>query len=169
VSYFDVEKKMQYQFDNILLPDSNVNEPLSHGFIRYRIKPVSTLIAGDTIKNSASVFFDFNAPVATNDAETEIVLPVSINDLLNEAERILNVFPNPAYDKINISLNHSNYLTGEIEIKIFDVLGRLVYSHKKSSPGFHSETIDISKLTPGLYSIELNSGAVSCKAKFVKQ
>ncbi|MDQ3049881.1 MAG: hypothetical protein M3Q95_03235 [Bacteroidota bacterium] len=32
------ERNMEFQFNNILLPDSNINEPMSHGFVRYRIK-----------------------------------------------------------------------------------------------------------------------------------
>ena len=31
--------KLEWLFKNILLPDSNVNEPASHGFISFRIKP----------------------------------------------------------------------------------------------------------------------------------
>ncbi|MFZ7166025.1 MAG: DUF7619 domain-containing protein, partial [Bacteroidota bacterium] len=41
------ERNMEFKFDNILLPDSNVNEPLSHGFIHYRIKPKTSLVLND--------------------------------------------------------------------------------------------------------------------------
>jgi len=53
-------------FNNIKLVDSIHNEPLSHGYISYRIKPKSTLVLNDTIRNSASIYFDFNPPVQTN-------------------------------------------------------------------------------------------------------
>lgn len=53
-------------FNNINLVDSTHNEPLSHGYISYRIKPKSTLVLGDSIRNSASIYFDFNPPVRTN-------------------------------------------------------------------------------------------------------
>ncbi|MBK7970889.1 MAG: hypothetical protein IPK08_19305 [Bacteroidetes bacterium] len=42
---------------NINLPDSNANEPASHGFISYRIKPLSTLTAGTEFTNLAAIYF----------------------------------------------------------------------------------------------------------------
>jgi hypothetical protein len=75
LNYNNSEQLMWFQFDNILLPDSNTNELLSHGYVRYRIKPKSTLIVGDLIENYASIFFDFNAPIITNTAVTEIIPP----------------------------------------------------------------------------------------------
>jgi uncharacterized repeat protein (TIGR01451 family) len=63
---------LTWQFNNILLPDSNVNEPASHGFIVYRIKTRDNVLIGDTIKNSASIYFDFNLPVKTNTANTAV-------------------------------------------------------------------------------------------------
>ena len=56
---------LEWTFPNIQLPDSNVNEEASHGYIRFRIKPKSTLITGDEIFNDAAIYFDFNAPVIT--------------------------------------------------------------------------------------------------------
>jgi hypothetical protein len=64
--------KLTWTFSNILLPDSNRNEPVSHGYIVYRIKPKPGLNVGDTIKNSASIYFDFNLPVKTNTQVTVI-------------------------------------------------------------------------------------------------
>ncbi|MGB8193864.1 MAG: hypothetical protein WCF67_18170, partial [Chitinophagaceae bacterium] len=58
--------KAAWTFANIQLADSVHNEPASHGYINYRIRPKSTVIAGDLISNSASIYFDFNLPVKTN-------------------------------------------------------------------------------------------------------
>ena len=55
-----------FRFDGILLPDSNANEPESHGFIRYRISPVVGAPDGTAITNCASIFFDLSEPVVTN-------------------------------------------------------------------------------------------------------
>jgi len=66
-----------WKFSNILLPDSNRNEALSHGYIAYRIKPKTSLSLGDTIRNSASIYFDFNLPVKTNVEET-IIKPTPV-------------------------------------------------------------------------------------------
>jgi uncharacterized repeat protein (TIGR01451 family) len=68
--------RLTWTFKNILLPDSNRNEPLSHGYISYRIKPKAGLVIGDTIRNSASIYFDFNSPVKTNEQLTIIKAPL---------------------------------------------------------------------------------------------
>ncbi len=72
-------KYCTWTFSNILLPDSNRNEPKSHGYINYRINPVAGLSDGDTIRNRASIYFDFNLPVATNTHSTVLApSPVSL-------------------------------------------------------------------------------------------
>jgi hypothetical protein len=53
-------------FANIQLPDSNVNEPRSNGFVSFRIQPRGLLQPGDEIRNEAGIYFDFNPPVITD-------------------------------------------------------------------------------------------------------
>jgi uncharacterized repeat protein (TIGR01451 family) len=71
------DHKLAWTFTNILLPDSNTNEHLSHGYVSYRIKPKSTLVIGDVVRNTASIYFDFNPPVQTNTTQT-IVRPIAV-------------------------------------------------------------------------------------------
>ncbi len=59
-------KYATWTFSNIKLPDSIINETLSHGYVSYKIMPVAGLSVGDSVKNSASIYFDFNLPVKTN-------------------------------------------------------------------------------------------------------
>ncbi len=56
-----------FHFNNLLLPDSNINEPASHGYVKFRINQQPGNVAGTTIENSASIYFDYNTPVATNE------------------------------------------------------------------------------------------------------
>ena len=62
-----------FRFDQINLPDSNVNEPASHGFIKYRIAPLSGVTDGTQLFNTASIYFDLNAPVITNTISNTLV------------------------------------------------------------------------------------------------
>lgn len=55
-----------FTFNKIMLPDSNVNEPESHGFVKYAIKPRSSLFPGNQIKNTAEIYFDYNPAIITN-------------------------------------------------------------------------------------------------------
>lgn len=57
---------LKFRFDNILLPDSISNEPASHGFVIFEVKPLSGLTNGTQIKNDVGIYFDFNPPVYTN-------------------------------------------------------------------------------------------------------
>jgi uncharacterized delta-60 repeat protein/uncharacterized repeat protein (TIGR01451 family) len=72
---------LSFAFNNINLVDSNHNEPASHAYITYRVKSITTLLPADTIKNSASIYFDYNLPVATNTEKTVVqamVLPLKL-------------------------------------------------------------------------------------------
>ncbi len=63
---------LKFEFDNILLPDSGTNEALSKGFVVFSINRDSSLTEGDTISNSASIYFDFNQPIITNTATVKL-------------------------------------------------------------------------------------------------
>jgi uncharacterized repeat protein (TIGR01451 family) len=67
--------ELTYTFNNINLDDATTNEPGSHGWIFYKIKPKSTAAVGDTFDATASIFFDFNPAVVTNTYTTNIVSP----------------------------------------------------------------------------------------------
>ena len=64
---------LEFTFNNILLPDSNVNESGSHGSVIFSIQQNYSNIIGDTIENTANIYFDFNAPVTTNTTVSPIV------------------------------------------------------------------------------------------------
>lgn len=57
---------VDFFFDNILLPDSNIDEPGSHGFVAFRIMPNSGLPDPTVINNTGYIYFDFNSAVITN-------------------------------------------------------------------------------------------------------
>ncbi|HEY0030448.1 MAG TPA: gliding motility-associated C-terminal domain-containing protein [Bacteroidia bacterium] len=54
------------QFPNIYLTDSTSSSDSSKGYFQYRIKPLSGLTCGAQIKNTASIYFDFNEAIVTN-------------------------------------------------------------------------------------------------------
>lgn len=65
--------RITLRLDGIKLADSNHNEPKSHGYIGYRVKPNANVKAGDTILNRAAIYFDYNLPVVTNTALLKII------------------------------------------------------------------------------------------------
>lgn len=57
---------LQFRFDNIHLADSNSNEPLSHGYVIFEIKPYANRPFGTVVRNGSAIYFDFNPAVITN-------------------------------------------------------------------------------------------------------
>ncbi|MFK8161947.1 MAG: T9SS type A sorting domain-containing protein, partial [Lewinella sp.] len=55
------------------LPDSNVNEPLSHGFVTFEIKLDGERSIGALIRNEADIYFDYNSAIRTNEVRSRIV------------------------------------------------------------------------------------------------
>ena len=74
-------KVIEWKFSNIMLPDSNHNEPGSHGYVRFRIRPKNTILEGNQVKNTAYIGFDFNPYIVTNQTVNTYATPfVSIAD-----------------------------------------------------------------------------------------
>lgn len=55
-----------FTFDSIMLPDSHVNEPASHGFVEYEIELIKNLAPNTRIGAPARIYFDYNPPIYTN-------------------------------------------------------------------------------------------------------
>ncbi|BDS13316.1 DUF7619 domain-containing protein [Aureispira anguillae] len=57
---------IEWTFQHIMLPDSNVNEAESHGFVRFSVQQNPNLPIGTLIQNDAAIYFDYNNPIITN-------------------------------------------------------------------------------------------------------
>lgn len=53
---------------NLTNPSANYLKSL--GFIKYSVKPKSTVVIGDVITNTANVYYDFDNPISTNTVNT---------------------------------------------------------------------------------------------------
>jgi len=90
---------LKFIFPNILLPDSNVNEPLSHGLISFRIRPKQPVLPGTTIENIANIYFDFNPPVITEPSVLVAEFSTGVHEI---ADPEVILLPNPARDAFEI-------------------------------------------------------------------
>ena len=63
---------LTWTFSGIRLPDSSVNVAGSQGWLSFRVAPTADAAAGDSIVNTADIYFDFNLPVATQRAVTQV-------------------------------------------------------------------------------------------------
>ncbi|MEM6725767.1 MAG: hypothetical protein AAF598_17130, partial [Bacteroidota bacterium] len=97
------------RYDNIMLPDSNVNEPASNGYFKFRIKQKPDLPIGTRILNSAAIYFDFNQPIITNTTFHEVnegfLFPVSIETVESTLPDIeVLIMPNPFQNQTHIEV-----------------------------------------------------------------
>ncbi len=97
--------KCLFTLRNINLVDSTNNEPGSHGYIVYKVKPKATVALGDTIKNTAAIYFDYNLPVHTNTETTLIiseVLPLRLLSFTAKKENKTNRLSWTTTNEINV-------------------------------------------------------------------
>jgi uncharacterized repeat protein (TIGR01451 family) len=151
----DAGREAAWTFNNILLPDSNTNEPLSHGHIMYRIKPMQGLVPGTSIDNTAAIYFDFNAPIITNTTTNRIAFPLAIEDELEEeSDGIpgLAVYPNPTRSLVNIAF--VNDLRLDHHIRLFGVDGKVLQEQQTKG---NSALFDLEALPAGVYMIHISN------------
>ncbi|WKZ67877.1 MAG: hypothetical protein QY325_08100 [Flavobacteriales bacterium] len=147
---------LKFYFINILLPDSNVNEPASNGFVGFRIRPRLPLTPGTLIENIANIYFDFNPPVIT---EPSVLVAEFSTGVGEESTPRMTIQPNPAMDRLYVLTQAPT--SGSYSVLAAD--GREV-----RPPGNwhgHRLELDVSLLTPGLYMLQLD-GYVE---RFIKQ
>ncbi|MDI1255786.1 MAG: T9SS type A sorting domain-containing protein [Flavobacterium sp.] len=148
--------KVEFIFENINLPFDDAN---NDGYVAFKIKTLPTLVNGDTFSNTASIYFDYNAPVLTNTATTAFS---NLGTPDFAFEDYLTVYPNPAASVLNIKTKAEIHMAS---ISIYNTLGQLVLV-VPNAKGI--ESIDVSSLTAGNYFIKITSDKGSSTTRFVK-
>jgi len=155
---------LEFRFDGIMLPDSNANEPESHGWVMFRMTPQNFLLPGAQVYNSASIYFDFNEPIYTNTAVFEIELNTSVAQSGVEAPGP-SLWPNPATDLLNLSMDRT---PPTALVTIIDMNGRVVRSMANVQAQDKTLTIPIAHLADGLYTLRIGVGLKARHQRFVK-
>jgi PKD repeat protein len=149
-------QQVEWLFENIMLPDSNANEPLSHGHVTFRIIPFNEFEHGDLISNQAEIYFDFNEPIITNTAINTFDESVGVFEADDESP--WSSFPNPCSSDEICFPEFSGVLI------IYSSQGNLVMQYDL---GRQQHIMPVDSLPAGFYTaIEMAS---SRKAKFVIQ
>jgi len=147
------QNKIKWLFPTIHLPDSNRNEPLSHGYIFFRIRPKQNLKSGDVVNNKAFIYFDYNLPVITNQVSSTVVSEkiTAVPSFIVSAAGI-RLYPNPSTGNITVGLNGAK--AGDFQYQIIDGNGRIVLSKKATITAAaeqHSFQLNIAGLHTGVY------------------
>jgi uncharacterized repeat protein (TIGR01451 family) len=134
---------LTWTFDNILLPDSNTNEPASHGLLRFRINrnPGGALL--DEYTNRAAIYFDYNVPVLTNTVRSVQAELYTAAEALG-SERTLVCYPNPSHSMLWVQMPG----TCALEVELWSMNGQLVL---RSTRAGETLSLDLEGMASGLY------------------
>ena len=154
---FKPGRVVEWFFDNVNLPDSTSDEPGSHGFVKFRIKP-SSLLPGTIITNVANIYFDLNPPVIT---EPSVLTAEFSTGLEESGATSLSLSPVPAADRLNIR--------SEEQIDAILLLSSDGREVMRRSLRTSSVSLDVAELKAGVYLLvaTLNNGGV-LRERFIK-
>lgn len=125
---------LEVLFFPIMLPDSNVNEPASHGFFTFEINQLPDLPIGTVLDNTASIIFDFNPPIVTNTVLHRIGRLTVRVDAPQPHAMLWRVLGNPTRDAATFLA--TSEIAGEKRFELFDVAGRPVRTEQFSGKSF---------------------------------
>ena len=129
------DRVVRFNFKNINLPDSNANEPKSHGFFIYSIEMKDSLAVGTEIYNTAHIYFDYNAPIITNTTYNIVYVAPEVPDTL-----ILQL------NKRDVTCINSD--NGSINLNL--ISGNPPYNYAWSNG---ASTKNLENLSPGTYTV----------------
>ncbi len=151
--------QVEFIFNNINLPDASSNEPESHGYIQYKIKPKNNIAVGDFMLNSAAIYFDFNPPVITNTVITTVIDNLGVEE---NATNSIALYPVPSSDILNIKST-----LPIVDVKVFNNLGQLLFTVANPKG---VQFLNIEQLSAGMYFVKLTDlDQNSSTKKFIKQ
>lgn len=137
----------------------------------YNVYIDGELFGENVTNNSYTVGSDYEGTLVfevtsnCDNGESDMSQPLSVKMEhigINEYENNLEIFPNPATDKLYISSNDAIK-----EISIYDITGVMVY---KEQAAMNNEiTIDIDKLHAGLYIIKIKTDNYNVVKRFTKK
>jgi hypothetical protein len=159
----EVESKVtgnivEFIFKNINLPSAILDPIGGHGNVLFKIKTIPTLVVGDNVESLANIYFDYNDPIATNEAITSITA-LSNPDFVRD--KTIVIAPNPT--KNNVTVTSKNKI---LSIQLFDVQGRILQTVLENK---NSTTLDISNKSDGIYFLKVTTEVGSSVEKLVKE
>lgn len=148
-----------WEFNNILLPDSHINEKASHGFISFEANINGVVALGDSITNKAYIYFDYQTPIKTNVASVVIFNEnTSVQENILQHNEFIKVYPNPSFSNINIIVD-TKY--NNKNVQLYNAMGQLINSTFVNDKG--ESQFNVSELPHGIYFIKVEGTEISAK------
>jgi len=147
----------EFIFENINLPPSIMNPIGGHGNVLFKIKTNPNLSIGDSVENTANIYFDYNAPIVTNEAKTTFRL---LKSQEFERDNSVSVHPNPTKDFVKIQSKNTIK-----SVDLFDVQGRILQTSIENKK---ETSIDLSQQSKGIYFLKISTEKGSKIEKTIK-
>jgi Leucine-rich repeat (LRR) protein len=149
---------VEFIFEDINLEAAQGNPPVGgHGNILFKIRSKDNLVSGDTVTKMANIFFDYNAPVTTDIAETTFA---SLKKPDFEQDNSLEIYPNPTTGMVTIK---SDFEIKSIEL--FDIQGRVLQTSIES---LNTTSLDLSARAKGMYFLRITTSNGTNVEKVIK-
>lgn len=147
---------VEFIFEDIELESPQGDPPTGgHGNVLFKIKSKASLVEGDEVAQKADIFFDYNFPIETNEAET-VYQALKVPGF--EQDDSVSIYPNPSAGKVTVKSD------SEVRsIEVFDVQGRLLQVRTDASE------IDVSIHLTGLYFIRIKTDNGSKVERLIKK
>ncbi|MBC7383350.1 MAG: T9SS type A sorting domain-containing protein [Bacteroidia bacterium] len=159
---------LKFTFNNIDLSDSTSNEPLSRGFVKFKIEPKAGTPLGTVIKNSVDIYFDYNPPIKTNSAFVTIGNYASIETSLyennNSTQEDIVYSPNPTNGLV---IGYFKTVSKEkTYIEITNLMGQTVLNESTNNQQI---IFNLQGFTNGVYIIKTSNKEKTVVKKIVLQ
>lgn len=143
-----VGSTLTWRFPSINLPVSVANTTIGKGFVTFKVKPRAGYEVGDSISNTAYIYFDFNPAIITNTFVTLFVAPLATPE--NSLQNVV-MYPNPTSGILTIDFGSTNLIGANVEVR--SLLGAKVFEQKLT--GGVQEQVDVSGLENGVYLVTI--------------
>jgi hypothetical protein len=131
-----------------MLPPKSIDSDKSIGFVSFRTRLNQQAKIGDTIYNKASIYFDYQKPIVTNNAKVYFSKNINLEDY--NFENNISFFPNPNKGKLFFNLGGKQLQS----IEIINLQGQIVFTYSYKGD---NETIELPEtIQDGIYFIKCN-------------
>ncbi|TRW25206.1 T9SS type A sorting domain-containing protein [Flavobacterium zepuense] len=132
--------KAEFIFNNINLAAGG------KGNVLFKIKTLGTLSVNSEVTQQADIYFDYNWPVLTNEANTVFGV-LNTRDFV--VDQSVKIYPNPANAVINIQTDSAIN-----SMQLYDIQGRLLQA---ISGNGNKAIVDVSGRAKGLYFLKITT------------
>ncbi|MCK6609202.1 MAG: T9SS type A sorting domain-containing protein, partial [Flavobacterium sp.] len=129
-----------------------------HGNVLLKVKSKENLVLNDIVTKNAKIYFDYNFPIVTNDANT---IFQALSNAIPIKDLSISLYPNPTSSLLNIKAENRIK-----SVELYDVQGRIIQVNKADS---NEVLIDVSVCNSGVYFVKVTTDFGSQIKKVVKE